>query len=302
MAFGNVTLQKGWKAVTTNVAQEEQEQNLPAFEKGDTFVCNMVQLKQMKTTPPARYTEATLLSAMENPSKFLQDKNMKGYIEGGLGTPATRADIIEKLFSAFYIEKRGSYIYPTSKGIQLINLAPSDLREPLLTAKWEKELESISKAKAEKRKFIEEIKKYTVSLVENVKESQQQYKHDNLTGTKCLVCGKPMLKVNGKKGKMLICQDRDCGEKIHISRQTNIKCPTCHKFMELFGNGEKKMYVCSCGFKEKADTFHKKMAEQKGASKNTIQNYMRKQKQAEREEKKELSTFGKALLEALKEE
>ena len=302
VAFGNVTLQKGWKAVTTNVAQEEQEQNLPAFEKGDTFVCNMVQLKQMKTTPPARYTEATLLSAMENPSKFLQDKNMKGYIEGGLGTPATRADIIEKLFSAFYIEKRGSYIYPTSKGIQLINLAPSDLREPLLTAKWEKELESISKAKAEKRKFIEEIKKYTVSLVENVKESQQQYKHDNLTGTKCLVCGKPMLKVNGKKGKMLICQDRDCGEKIHISRQTNIKCPTCHKFMELFGNGEKKMYVCSCGFKEKADTFHKKMAEQKGASKNTIQNYMRKQKQAEREEKKELSTFGKALLEALKEE
>ena len=302
VAFGNVTLQKGWKAVTTNVAQEEQEQNLPAFEKGDTFVCNMVQLKQMKTTPPARYTEATLLSAMENPSKFLQDKNMKGYIEGGLGTPATRAGIIEKLFSAFYIEKRGSYIYPTSKGIQLINLAPSDLREPLLTAKWEKELESISKAKAEKRKFIEEIKKYTVSLVENVKESQQQYKHDNLTGTKCLVCGKPMLKVNGKKGKMLICQDRDCGEKIHISRQTNIKCPTCHKFMELFGNGEKKMYVCSCGFKEKADTFHKKMAEQKGASKNTIQNYMRKQKQAEREEKKELSTFGKALLEALKEE
>ncbi len=302
VAFGNVTLQKGWKAVTTNVAQEEQEQNLPAFEKGDTFVCNMVQLKQMKTTPPARYTEATLLSAMENPSKFLQDKNMKGYIEGGLGTPATRADIIEKLFSAFYIEKRGSYIYPTSKGIQLINLAPSDLREPLLTAKWEKELESISKAKAEKRKFIEEIKKYTVSLVENVKESQQQYKHDNLTGTKCLVCGKPMLKVNGKKGKMLICQDRDCGEKIHISRQTNIKCPTCHKFMELFGNGEKKMYVCSCGFKEKADTFHKKMAEQKGASKNTIQNYMRKQKQAEREEKKELSAFGKALLEALKEE
>ena len=184
----------------------------------------------------------------------------------------------------------------------MINLAPSDLREPLLTAKWEKELESISKAKAEKRKFIEEIKKYTVSLVENVKESQQQYKHDNLTGTKCPVCGKPMLKVNGKKGKMLICQDRDCGEKIHISRQTNIKCPTCHKFMELFGNGEKKMYVCSCGFKEKADTFHKKMAEQKGASKNTIQNYMRKQKQAEREEKKELSAFGKALLEALKEE
>lgn len=171
-----------------------------------------------------------------------------------------------------------------------------------MTAKWEKELESISKAKAEKSKFIAEIKQYTLSLVENVKQNQQEYRHDNLTKTKCPVCGKPMLAVNGKKGKMLVCQDRSCNERINISRHTNVRCPVCHKHMELFGDAEKKLYVCSCGFKEKADIFHKKMAEQRGASKNTVQNYMKKQKQAEREEKNQLSAFGKALLEALKEE
>ena len=275
---------------------------MPALKEGQTFLCESIQLKPMKTTPPARYTEASLLSAMENPSKFLTDNHMKEYIEGGLGTPATRADIIEKLFSSFYIEKRGTSIYPTSKGIQLVGLVPSDLREPLLTAKWEKELEAISKGKQQKNKFMEEIKGYTNALIKDVKDSTEQYKHDNLTRTKCPVCGKPMLAVNGKKGKMLVCQDRECGERIHVSRATNMRCPVCHKRMELFGDGEKKTYVCVCGFREKADSLHKKISDQKGASKSTVQDYMKKQKRVEKEEQKELSAFGKALLEALKEE
>ena len=261
-----------------------------------------MQLKQLQTTPPPRYTEATLLSAMENPSAYLKDTTMKEYIEGGLGTPATRADIIEKLFSSFYIEKRGNSLYPTSKGIQLVHLAPSDLKEPLLTAKWEKELEAISKGKQQKNEFMENIKQYTHTLVKEVKYNTEQYKHDNITRTKCPVCGKPMLAVNGKKGKLLVCQDRECGERIHISTATNMRCPNCHKKMELFGEGDKKTYVCVCGFREKADTLHKRISEQKGASKSTVQNYMRNQKKAEKEEKKELSAFGKALLEALREE
>ena len=82
---------------------------LPSLHQGDTFLCRTTQLKAQKTSPPARYTEATLLSAMENPSKFIEDKKMKEYIGGGLGTPATRADIIEKLFSSFYVEKGGTH-------------------------------------------------------------------------------------------------------------------------------------------------------------------------------------------------
>lgn len=301
-AQGNVMLEKGWKVVTTNMTDddEQEKQNLPLLQKGQHFTCQAVQLKQMKTTPPERYTEATLLSAMENPAKFLKDSSMKEYIEGGLGTPATRADIIEKLFSSFYIEKKGNALYPTSKGIQLVSLVPTDLKEPLLTAKWEKQLEAISKGKQQKNAFMEEIKQYTHALVNDVKGSTEQYRHDNLTRTKCPVCGKPMLAVNGKKGKMLVCQDRECGERIHISRATNARCPVCHKRMELFGEGDKKTYVCLCGFKEKADTFHKRIAEQKGASKSTVQNYMRNQKKAEKQQQNELSDFGKALLEALK--
>ena len=302
-AYGNSVVEKGWKVIATNITEQEKEeqQNLPDLKQGESYICQAVQLKQMKTTPPPRYTEATLLSAMENPSKFLKDNTMKEYIGGGLGTSATRADIIEKLFSSFYIEKRGTSLYITSKGMQLVSLVPSDLKEPLLTAKWEKELEAISKGKQQKNKFLEEIKQYTYELIKDVKYSTEQYRHDNLTRTKCPVCGKPMLAINGKKGKMLVCQDRECGERIHVSRATNMRCPNCHKRMELFGDGDKKTYVCVCGFREKADALHKKISEQKGASKSTVQNYMKKQKREQKEEQKELSAFGKALLEALKE-
>ena len=303
MASGRVITQKGWKMVAAEIRdeEEEEEQSLPNFQKGDTFTCKSIQLKAMKTTPPPRYTEATLLSAMENPSAFLQDKKMAEFIEGGLGTPATRADIIEKLFSSFYIEKRGTSIYPTSKGIQLVDLAPSDLKEPMLTAKWEKRLEAIIQGKENKEQFIGQIRHYTRELVENVKESTEQYVHDNITKTLCPVCKKPMLAVTGKKGKMLVCQDRECGERINVSRETNMRCPTCHKKMELFGEGEKRTYICRCGYREKAEVLHKRVAQNKGASKDAVRNYMKKQQKEEKQQEKELNAFGKALLDAFSE-
>ena len=104
-------IQEGWRKVSNlREEEEDEEQALPSLKQGETFPCGNTQLKERKTTPPARYTEATLLSAMENPAPFIQDKTMKGYIGGGLGTPATRADIIEKLFSSFYVEKQGASI------------------------------------------------------------------------------------------------------------------------------------------------------------------------------------------------
>lgn len=302
-ASGRIITKKGWKKVITDMADdgENEDQTLPHLEKGQQFPCVNIQLKPMKTTPPSRYTEATLLSAMENPSAFLSDKKMTQFIEGGLGTPATRADIIEKLFSAFYIEKQGNTIHPTSKGIQLVKLAPKDLKEPLLTAQWEKRLEAIRQGKENKQHFIGEIRGYTEDLVHTVKNSTEQYVHDNVTRTPCPICGKRMLEVTGKKGKMLVCQDRDCGHRVNISRTTNMRCPNCHKKMELFGEEEKKTYVCVCGFREKADSLHKKISESKGASKNVVRQYMKQQKTQEKEENNEMSTFGKALLDAFSE-
>ena len=251
-AGGKEEVSLGWKAVYSSdysfddedtADAQERKQILPKMKYSDEFICKNTFVKSGKTKPPARYTEATLLSAMENPSRFVNDKNMKEYLGGGLGTPATRADIIEKLYSSFYVEKQGNSMVPTSKGVQLIDLVPPDLKEPLLTAKWEQELEKISKGKTQKQKFIAEIEKYSADLVKTVKNSSAEYKHDNMTKKTCPDCGKYLLEVNGKKGKMLVCQDRDCGYRRSVSIITNARCPECHKKMELRGEGEKKFLL-----------------------------------------------------------
>lgn len=202
---------------------------------------------------------------------------MKGYIGGGLGTPATRADIIEKLFSSFYVEKQGASIVPTSKGMQLIKLVPQELKEPLLTAQWERRLEAIRKGDEKKDAFLSGIRRYTKELVKTVSDSSAQYVHDNITREICPECGKYLLRVNGKKGVMLVCQDRDCRYRRNVSMQTNMRCPNCHKRMELFGEGEKRMYVCRCGFRERADKLHQERKQQRGASKQEVQRYLKKQ-------------------------
>ena len=288
-AGGKEEVSLGWKAVYSSdysfddedtADAQERKQILPKMKYSDEFICKNTFVKSGKTKPPARYTEATLLSAMENPSRFVNDKNMKEYLGGGLGTPATRADIIEKLYSSFYVEKQGNSMVPTSKGVQLIDLVPPDLKEPLLTAKWEQELEKISKGKTQKQKFIAEIEKYSADLVKTVKNSSAEYKHDNMTKKTCPDCGKYLLEVNGKKGKMLVCQDRDCGYCRSVSIITNARCPECHKKMELRGEGEKKSFYCSCGYREKYSAFKERRG-QSGASKRDVQNYLRNQNKKE---------------------
>ncbi len=290
-AGGREEIDKGWKAVytsdynfdeedTAEIRVEERKQVLPKMKAGDEFVCKNVFIKSGKTRPPARYTEATLLSAMENPSRFLSDKNMKEYLGGGLGTPATRADIIEKLYSAFYVEKQGNSMVPTSKGIQLIDLVPPDLKEPLLTAEWERELDKIAKGGADKNAFISKIEGYASDLVKAVKNSSAVYRHDNMTKKTCPECGKFLLEVNGKKGKMLVCQDRECGYRRSVSIVTNARCPECHKKMELRGEGDKKSFYCVCGYREKYSAF-KERKNQGGASKRDVRNYLKNQNKNE---------------------
>ncbi|NLD88239.1 MAG: DNA topoisomerase III, partial [Clostridiales bacterium] len=266
------------------------------FRQGSSFTCRTVQLKSQQTSPPSRYTEASLLSEMENPSKYIADKEMKSYIGGGLGTPATRADIIEKLYSSFYVEKNGSSLVPTSKGMQLIDIVPDDLREPLLTATWEQQLEAISKGKVQREKFIADIKSYTKDLIRSVDNDSKEYKHDNLTRTPCPLCGKMMLEVKGKRGTQLICQDRECRGRINVSMESNVRCPNCHKKLEIFGEDEKRTYVCRCGFRENLAKFHegKKTS---GASKSAVRDYLKLQ---EEQQSMEESPFAIALRAAQK--
>lgn len=300
-ANGSEVTAMGWKRVYNGEYEDEEEaieeisQNLPPIKKGLEYPCKLVQLKEGKTKPPAHYTEAMLLSAMENPSRFVNDKDMKKYLGGGLGTPATRADIIEKLFNSFYIERRDKNIIPTSKGEQVVQLAPPDLTQPVLTAKWEMELEKISRGEADKNKFINEIKQYSTALVKSVVSSSQEYVHDNITKKVCPECGKFLLAVNGKHGKMLVCQDRECGFRETVTRITNARCPVCHKRMELFGSGEKKSFVCACGFRENEEQFILRTKGSKNAaSKSFTRQYLKNQNKQQKNDEEE-SDFARAL-------
>lgn len=276
----------GWKALyDSSLADDDDDtepdlaaQRLPALSQGAAASVKEVRVCAGKTSPPARYTEATLLTAMENPASQVEDGRLRDALKsaGGLGTPATRADIIEKLFNSFYIERRGREIFPTSKGRQLIGIVPPDLKSAELTAKWEQQLLLIAEGKANDRKFIEEMRGYASSLVQAVKSSTAEYKHDNMTREPCPQCGKYLLEVNGKKGKMLVCQDRDCGYRKSISVITNARCPECHKKLEMRGEGDKKAFFCVCGYREKLSDFEKRK-ESSGAGKRDVAKYMQQQ-------------------------
>lgn len=282
-AKGKRVLSQGWKAAYNRSFQleedeDEQAQNLPELSQGQKLKVESASLKPGKTSPPARYTEATLLSAMEHPSGQVSDQNLSRILEetSGLGTPATRADIIEKLFSTFYVERRGKELVPTSKGMQLVELAPEELRSAALTAKWEDQLADIAKGKVRDSEFVDQMRKYATELVTEVKASNQTYRHDNQTRTPCPDCGKYLLRVKGKRGEMLVCPDRECGYRRSLSQTTNARCPNCHKKMELRGEGEKQMFACVCGYREKLTDFKKRRANA-GAGKRDVRKYLANQ-------------------------
>lgn len=286
---GNRVKSKGWKIVYNEDEDLNSEDNedlkesdtLPEFKKGDIISINSIDLEKLQTKAPSRFNEGTLLSAMENPQKYVHlDKvSAKTLGEtGGIGTVATRADIIEKLFNMFYIEKKGKEIIPTSKGKQLIDLVPKDLKSPLLTAKWEGELDLISKGKKDNKDFIQGMKNYTMDIIKEVKMSNDKFVHDNLIRRKCPDCGKLMLEVKGKHGIMNVCQDRECGYRETISKFTNVRCPQCHKKLELRGEGEGQIYVCTtCSFREKLSSYNKKYRNKdEKVNKKDVSRYMKK--------------------------
>ncbi|WP_312473590.1 DNA topoisomerase III [Neobacillus sp.] len=293
VARGKTILSVGWKEVYENRFEDDdatddlKEQILPRIEKGDTLNVKLIAQTSGQTTPPARFNEATLLSAMENPTKYMdtQNKQLAETLKstGGLGTVATRADIIEKLFNTFLIEKHGKDIHLTSKGSQLLDLVPEELKSPTLTAEWEQKLDQIAHGKLKKEVFISEMKKYTKEIVAEIKASGKKYKHDNISTKTCPDCGKPMLEVNGKKGKMLVCQDRECGHRKNVARVTNARCPQCHKKLELRGEGDGQIFTCKCGYREKLSAFQARRNKESGGKvdKRTVQKYLKNQNKDE---------------------
>lgn len=292
IAKGKIITSAGWRRLydTWNDSEEDaeeelsaREQPLPPLKKGSTLPVSGTEVTSGRTKPPARFTEATLLSAMENPVKYMESSDARARKTlgetGGLGTVATRADIIEKLFHSFLIEKKGNEISITSKGKQLLELVPADLKKPELTAAWEMKLSDIAKGKQKKDNFIQEIETYTDELIHEIRTAEGTFRHDNLTNTRCPRCQKRMLAVNGKNSRLLVCQDRECGYRETIARLSNARCPNCHKKMEIIKKGSEETFVCTCGYKEKMSAFKaRRQKEGAGVSKRDVQNYLKKQK------------------------
>ena len=292
-ASGKVIKSLGWREVYEGRADDDLEddtddekklkdQRLPEMKTGTRLKILKTSLNTGKTKPPARFTEATLLAAMENPVKFMETRDKEAVKTlgetGGLGTVATRADIIEKLFHSFMMEKKGNEIHITSKAKQLLELVPEDLKKPELTADWEMKLSQIAKGRIRQGDFLHQIRDYTCEIVDEIKTGEGTFRHDNLTNKVCPQCGKKLLAVNGKNSKMLVCQDRECGYRETISRTTNARCPKCHKRMEMYVKGKEETFVCQCGYKEKLSAFQaRRQKEGVGVGKRDVQNYLRRQ-------------------------
>lgn len=248
---GTTVKESGWREVyggdysdddddQADDAADHERALLPDVQQGQSVTVQRCHIKSGRTMPPKRYTEAALLSQME---------------KHGLGTPATRADIIEKLVSSDTIDRQGNSMHPTGKGKQLIELAAPQLRTPDLTARWEAELERIARGQGKPGPFLDSIRSMAKELVSTVKGSKAEYKPHNVSNSHCPDCNARLLEKKGKRGKFLVCPTEDCGYRRSAEKRlSNRRCAQCHKKMEI-KEGKAGLYVqcLPCGITETLD-------------------------------------------------
>ena len=212
-AKGKTVISSGWKEIEAlflmslkEKPEKENEKELPAFQEEQNFENFPVKVTEHDTLPPKAYTESTLLSSMERAGnkETTEDAERKG-----LGTPATRAGIIEKIIKAGFVTRKGKQLIPTKDGMNLISVLPETLTSPLLTAQWENELSRIAKGEADADSFMEKIEAMTKDLIENVdaeKAKAELFKEEKTAIGLCPRCQSPVYE--GKKN--YYCSNRDC--------------------------------------------------------------------------------------------
>ncbi len=207
-------IRQGWRDMKRLLKKENQGVNepLPPLKEGDSLPVERVSRRRNATKAPERYSEGTLLSAMENAGRFVDDSDLRKNLSGGLGTSATRADIIEKLIQNYYIEREENYLVPTPRGREVIRLAPDELCSPVLTAKWEERLAKIAEGEEESQAFIHDIKESTKKLVKKISDSKEEYSPTFSDGKVCSYCSAGMQRVVDELGEVhFICQRLSCG-------------------------------------------------------------------------------------------
>ncbi|ALC92980.1 DNA topoisomerase III [Bacillus sp. FJAT-18017] len=253
-----VTIEPGFKKVLGKEESVALKPAVAALKAGQTLTVSSANTNQKWTEPPSRYSESDILGQME---KF------------GLGTPATRAEIIERLVETEVVERQNGRFHPTKKGKQLIELVNDDLKSPELTAKWEEDLEKIAKGKGDPKAFGKRIREQTARLVNEIKTSDKTYRPPNLTGSKCPECGEFLKERTTKDGKILVCSSPECSyRKRKDAKLSNRRCPQCHKKMEIHNGKAGTYFQCrTCNVVEKAE--ERKKAVNKREEKRLVQKY-----------------------------
>lgn len=273
-------------------ATENYSSNLS---KNGKLQIDSIAITEEYTTAPKYLTEATLIDAMENLDKYIDlDKKDKDILKEakGIGTVATRADIIEKLFNSYLIEKVGNGIKTTNKAVQLLEIVPSDLKSPIMTADLEKKLVDISDNKLKFDNFRTGIDIYTKNLISEIKSEEKEFVHDNITNTTCPKCESNMLKVKNKSGdEVLTCSNVECKHRIRTKSLTKVQCPECRKKLyKIYSQSGDSLVCMRCGFKKKERDFFDR-PNKNAASKSDIKKYTQKKQEHDASE----SPFAKLL-------
>jgi DNA topoisomerase-3 len=218
----NTVIEAGWKKTKEEVANNSWQKEMS--------VKPVFSISKELTTPPKPLNEGTLLGKMEKHS---------------LGTPATRAEIIEKLIKSELMERTPGGLQVSPKGKQLLVLVNPSLVTPELTEKWEKELEAIAKGNYSAQKFLAQIETDTKQLVKEIKQSESKYQDFSLTQKRCPECGEPLREKNTRDGKIYVCSSQTCKYRRRKDpKVSNHRCPQCHRKMEIIEGKNGAFFRC----------------------------------------------------------
>ncbi len=263
---GIVPIEPSWKkAIASDTKKKGNDTpELPVLDKNLPIDCQAIKIKDKKTTPPQHYTDATLLSAMKNCGRQVDDADAKKMLSEvqGIGTEATRADIMETLKARQYIRSKGKYLISETKGRELIRLLPDPLSSVIITAEWEQKLTEVAKGRMEYKEFISGIQN---NLIENIKLiTGMNGKVKKMVQHPCPKCGEGLIRLKNKqagKGFWWGCTGFKNGCKITMddSRGKPVppnKCPTCNRNNLAKRDGKDKTNFWACrGYPECKATF-----------------------------------------------
>lgn len=250
-ATGRVVTEEGWRALyakrqqTADKASEKDgdggggededkdgEQSLPDLKKGDSRQIEDAVLLTKKTKPPSAYTEATLLQAMETAGKLIDSEELRDAMkDSGLGTPATRAEIIEKLIRVEYMQRDKKKLVPTNKGLQLVEIAAPEIKSPEMTGSWEKRLADMARGKDDPDAFMGDIATFVSTIVEQIKNSRNLTAYVSPSRRRNQPAGSP----SSGREKAVKPDKPASPAKSRIVRPTFGECPACGKGMIIEG-------------------------------------------------------------------